>query len=112
VSELTWTFVRGEDDQERLTIAQGLGVDSHDPRLTVTLNDLPRSYSFSDVTAARRFQTDMEAFLLRSGWSFIEFSPERRAGAERRRAPRILGDRRRWWTDGMVTVKQFLDWGE
>jgi hypothetical protein len=54
----------------------------------------------------------MEAFLLKSGWSFVEFSPERRRGSERRRLPRLLGDRRRWWTDGMVTLKQFLDWGD
>jgi hypothetical protein len=112
MNEQTWTFVRGDEDAQRLTIGRGTGVEPPGARLTVTLDGSPRSYTFSDVTAAMRFQSDMEAFLLKSGWSFIEFSPERRRGAERRRLPRLLGDRGRWWTDGMVTLKQFLEWGD
>jgi hypothetical protein len=104
-----WTFVRGDRDAERLTIHRQTNVSPDGARLTVTVDRSPRSYAFPDLKAAKRFQSDMETFLLKSGWSFIEFSPERRAKLDRRRAPRRLGDRRRWWTDGMVTLKHFLE---
>src|SRR5438105_15214054 len=105
-----WTFVRGDDETERLTIERKTSSERDGAALTVTVDRSPRSYAFPDVAAAIRFQSDMEAFLLKSGWSFIEFSPERRANLDRRRSPRLLGDRRRWWTDGMVTLKHFLEW--
>jgi hypothetical protein len=109
VNEAMWTFVRGEDDSQRLTIRRAFEEGDESASLTVTLDGSTRSYNFPDVSAAMRFQADMEAFLLKSGWSFIEFAPERRSGSDRRRAPRLLPDRRRWWTDGMVTLKQFLE---
>jgi len=43
----------------------------------------------------------METFLLRTGWTFASFSPERRIPLDRRTFPRITSDRRRWWTDGV-----------
>jgi hypothetical protein len=109
VDELSWTFVRGDDDEERLTIARDPSAGPPSMRLIVTTNGAARSFEFPDLTAAERFQSDMEAFLVKSGWAFIEFSPEHRTGDDRRHFPR-LRERRRWWTDGMVTVKQFLDW--
>jgi hypothetical protein len=109
VNEATWTFVRGEDDGQRLTIRRASDDGGAHSYLTVTLDGSTRTYNFPDMTAAMRFQSDMEAFLLKSGWSFIEFAPDRRTGTDRRRAPRLLADRRRWWTDGMVTLKQFLE---
>jgi hypothetical protein len=68
--------------------------------LTVTGGDAPRSYFFPNLKSLVVFQSDMEAFLLKTGWSFEAFSPERRAGRDRRLFPRIDNDRRRWWTDG------------
>ena len=89
-----WTFSRAA---ERLTLRRQ---DTEDGMLlVVTENGTPRSYFFSDISRLTTFQVDMEAFLIGSGWSFVAFSPERRAGRDRRHFPRI-GDRRRWWTDG------------
>ena len=105
----TWTFVRGEDDEEQLTIVRV--VDGDRVTVTVTTAGTSRSMQFTSPEAARVFQADMEAFLIKTGWSFVRFSPERRTGADRGSAPRVR-DRRRWWTDGMITVKQFLDWDD
>jgi hypothetical protein len=41
----------------------------------------------------------MEAFLVRTGWSLADFTPDRRGGDDRRDLPREDNDRRRWWTD-------------
>lgn len=60
----------------------------------------PKAYRFSDTAALERFQQDMERMLLGTGWSFVGFSPERRAGRDRRGWPRLT-ERRRWWTDGV-----------
>ena len=67
--------------------------------LTIVDGGGPRSYRFGNMVALTNFQCDMEEMLLKTGWSFVHFSPEQRTGRERRRSPRILGDRRRWWTD-------------
>ena len=61
----------------------------------------PRSYQFEDVIALVRFQSDMEALPLKTGWSFNEFLPDRRSVADRRTWPRLT-ERRRWWTDGLL----------
>ncbi|MEQ1726909.1 MAG: hypothetical protein ABL982_00900 [Vicinamibacterales bacterium] len=71
--------------------------------LGVTGDGPPRSYFFDDLSKLERFQADFEKFLLGTGWSFLAFSPERRAGRERRHFGRLLTDRRRWWTDGAQT---------
>ena len=102
----TWTFVRGEDDEERLTIVRV--TDDSRATITVTTNGAARVVHFSDIDAARRFQSDMEKLLLNTGWSFVAFSPERRTGRTGGTPPGV-SDRRRWWTDGMVTAKRFLD---
>jgi hypothetical protein len=65
--------------------------------------ELPRTYPFKDITSLINFQCDMEALLLNTGWSFVQFSPEQRTGLERRKWPRDA-DRRRWWTDGVPLV--------
>ena len=62
-----------------------------------------RSYYFADIVPLVRFQDDMEAFLLQTGWSFAGFSPDRRTGRDRRTFPRLT-ERRRWWTDGPGTT--------
>jgi hypothetical protein len=43
----------------------------------------------------------MEHFLIKTGWSLEQFSPDRRTGQDRRGFPRVDVDRRRWWTDGL-----------
>jgi len=65
----------------------------------MTTDGPPHSYFFGDFSKLVVFQSDMEAFLLKTGWSFVAFAPERRLGIDRRGWPR-LDERRRWWTDG------------
>jgi hypothetical protein len=60
----------------------------------------PRTIHFSTLERLVQFQADMETLLLRTGWSFSEFSPEQRSGRERRGFPR-MAERRRWWTDSV-----------
>jgi len=102
--ELAWRFERQGQRLEIRRAEATAGV-----RLEVTVNGSPRSYPFADLAAAIRFQSDMEDFLLKTGWSFVEFAPERRTGRDRRDFPR-LSERRRWWTDGMTTLKKIV-WG-
>jgi hypothetical protein len=102
VTDWTWTFTRGDQrlDVKRRETAGGMV-------LVVTEDTIPHSYFFPDVTALIRFQSDMEEFLLKTGWSFAEFSPEQRSGRDRRHFPR-LSERRRWWTDGIQTLRRAL----
>lgn len=51
----------------------------------------------------------MEAFLHRTGWRLLEYSPERRRLHDRRSFPR-LEERRRWWTDPEERAK--VVWGD
>jgi len=106
VETWTWTFERNAD---RLDIRRSAVDADGSVRLIVTVDGSPRSYPFNDLPAAIRFQSDMEDFLLKTGWSFVQFVPERRTGRDRRDFPR-LSERRRWWTDGMTTLKRLV-WG-
>jgi hypothetical protein len=90
-----WTFVKAEN---RLEVCRQESSDG--AVLVITENTASRSYKFQTAAALGRCQADMEKFLLRTGWTFLEFSPDRRTGRERRRFPRLL-ERRRWWTDGL-----------
>ena len=97
-----WLF--GRDDQE--VKIERVGEKDDDLALVITANDdPPRRYAFSDLVALMRFQTDMEEFLVTTGWSLQEFSPERRGGRDRRTFPRI-NERRRWWTDALHRARQ------
>jgi hypothetical protein len=90
-----WTFRRRS---QRLTVQQ----QRHEGGgflLLVVEDGQPRSYTFSDFQRLVAFQSDMEAFLIRTGWLLDAFTPERRGGRDRRRMPRTEIDRRRWWTD-------------
>jgi hypothetical protein len=96
VSNPCWVFTRG---QERLELHRDETVDG--PFLVIEKTGAPpRTYQFKDITTLINFQCDMEALLLNTGWSFVQFSPEQRTGLERRKWPR-MADRRRWWTDGV-----------
>ena len=96
VRDATWVFERAgqrielqrqETDTGALLMISGAGA--------------PRSYQFNHVFALVRFQSDLEALLLKTGWSFNEFLPDRRSVADRRTWPRLT-ERRRWWTDGLL----------
>lgn len=90
-----WTFVRGE---ERLGLSRE---ETHTGvNLIVVGAGSLRTIHFSTLGRLAQFQADMETLLLRTGWSFSEFSPERRSGTERRGFPRTA-ERRRWWTDSV-----------
>jgi hypothetical protein len=97
-----WLFGR---DSQTVKIER-LGDGDDDLTLVITANDdPPRRYAFPDLVALTRFQADMEEFLVTTGWSLIEFYPERRSGRDRRTFPRIA-ERRRWWTDAMRRAKR------
>lgn len=90
-----WTFARGE---ELLTISRE--VTEEGIMLVVSGHGTPRSYFFRDADRLDVFQRDMEMLLLKTGWTFRVYAPDRRAGGDRRGFPRRNNDRRRWWTDG------------
>ena len=90
-----WTFVRGD---ETLTITRQTAEDGI--LLVVAGDGAPRSYFFKELGRLDIFQRDMETLLLKTGWTFSVYSPDRRRGRDRRGWPRRANDRRRWWTDG------------
>lgn len=92
-----WTFVRGD---EKLTITRQ---NAEEGVLLVVAGDgAPRSYFFKELARLEIFQRDMETLLLKTGWSFSVYAPDRRRGRDRRGWPRRANDRRRWWTDGQT----------
>ena len=95
MDEQVWTFTRGA---EHLEIRRNAATDGF--LLGVIGDGTPRSYRFAELEKLEQFQADFEKFLVATGWGFIAFAPERRAGRERRHFSRLLTDRRRWWTDG------------
>lgn len=92
----TWTF----DRQGERLIVQRDTRDGTSCALIVTAEGLSRTLEFPELAALVRFQTDMDTFLLRTGWLLMNYAPDRRR-RDRRRFPRVTNDRRRWWTDGV-----------
>jgi hypothetical protein len=88
-----WTFQRKDD---RFTIHRRAGESGFE--LLVNDNGRERTYRFGEFDRLVICQSDMETFLVRTGWSLADFTPDRRR-ADRRRFPRVSPDRRRWWTD-------------
>ena len=88
-----WTFQRNDD---RFTIQRHASEDGFE--LLVSDKDGKRAFRFRDIERLVMCQSDMETFLVRTGWSLADFSPDRRV-ADRRLFPRVSPDRRRWWTD-------------
>jgi hypothetical protein len=88
-----WTFQRRDD---RVTIRRDAADDGFE--LLVSDNGRLRTFRFPEFERLVVFQSDMEAFLVRTGWSLADFTPDRRR-ADRRAFPRVTTDRRRWWTD-------------
>jgi hypothetical protein len=99
MDDCVWTFRRRAEQLSLRREETPSGVN-----LVVVENGTARSFGFSDVERLIAFQSDMEAFLIRTGWTFIAFAPDRRTGRDRRRMPRMT-ERRRWWTD---TVEKSL----
>jgi hypothetical protein len=94
VQQTSWIFIRGS---ERLEITR----ERDDRAMLVVAGDgAPRSYFFRDLNRLEIFQRDMETLLLKTGWTFQAYAPDRRTGQDRRGWPRRSNDRRRWWTDG------------
>ena len=93
-----WSFSRKD---EQLEIRRGSTADG--VLLNVTGDGPPRTYFFDSESRLEQFQSDFEKLLIGTGWLLLGFSPERRAGQERRHFSRLLTDRRRWWTDGLRT---------
>ncbi|SRR5689334_1937695 len=91
----TWTFQRRDD---RLTIERRRAEDGTF-QLFIVESGRPRSFAFTDFERLVLFQSDMESFLVRTGWTLASFAPDRRTGGDRRQFPRVHPDRRRWWTD-------------
>jgi hypothetical protein len=101
VDEYVWTYARGT---QRLEIRRRETGDGH--LLVVTGGDSPSSTTFRDMAALVEQQIRFEGFLIKDGWSFIGFVPERRTHADRRNAPRPTPDRRRWWSDAEFRRRQ------
>lgn len=96
-----WTFERAA---ERLIVrrrtepaAFAIEIESSD--------GVPRVHRFEEEDKFLAFQNDLQYMLVHSGWTLLEFEPDRRAGRDRRGFPRKHNDRRRWWTDGTQEVK-------
>jgi hypothetical protein len=96
-----WTFVKAD---HRLEVTRQ-DTDEGAVLMITESTGGSRSYKFQSRTALIRCQADMEKFLLRTGWTFLGFSPDSRTGRERRRFPRLL-ERRRWWTDGLLPPRR------
>ncbi len=94
--EPAWTFHRGG---QRLTLQRRETDEGLE--LLVTVDGALRTHRFFELAALVKFQSDTEQFLLKTGWSFEQFSPDRRTGRDCRTFPRVDADRRRWWTDGL-----------
>ena len=95
VDQGVWIFTRGN---ERLEISRQVLDDGM--VLVIGGENTPRSYFFREEHRLESFQKDMETLLLKTGWTFVSYAPDRRAGRDRRGWPRRANDRRRWWTDG------------
>lgn len=88
---MLWTFGK---DKERISLGRR---SNSCVLIVVRARDEVREYRFADESALRIFQTDMEAFLMKTGWAQLKYFPERRGrDRDRRRLPR-LAERRRWW---------------
>jgi hypothetical protein len=96
VADGVWTFKK---DHAFLSLERL--VKSGKRVLMVRQSEGVRELAFEDLAALEDFQHTMETFLLRTGWTFASFSPERRTPLDRRTFPRMTSDRRRWWTDGI-----------
>jgi hypothetical protein len=86
-----WVFVRHEQRLELRRRQAPAG-----PMFEIDGDGPPRTYSFTSLDALTTFHRDMELFLIRTGWSLVGYSPERRVLRDRRKVLRTMApDRRR-----------------
>ena len=94
-----WTFLKGGDE---ITVEHA----AYEGRVTVTVRhdreidgDTVRVHHFPTESAADDFHANFDASLLKFGWVFIGYLPNRRHSIDH---PENTdpADRRRWWTDG------------
>jgi hypothetical protein len=86
----TWVFAR-ESTTIRVRRLPGL-------RLHIESSENnERTFTFDDLNQLSAFHSEFERHLVATGWSLVEFGPERRSGRDRRSAPRWTLDRRRSW---------------
>jgi len=96
-----WTFERAT---ERLIVRRRMELEAFE--LEIESSDgVPRVHRFEEEDKFLAFQDDLQYMLVHSGWTLVEFAPDRRTGRDRRGFPRKHTDRRRWWTDGTQAVK-------
>ena len=96
-----WTFERAA---ERLIVRRRTEPDAFNIEIESS-DGVPRVHRFDEEHQFLVFQSDLQYMLVHSGWTLVEFEPDRRKGRDRRGFPRKLNDRRRWWTDGAQAVK-------
>jgi len=102
-NQQVWTFER---EAERLIVRRRADSDSDSFAVEIESSDgVPRVHCFSEESKFLEFQNDLQYMLVHSGWTLLEFAPDRRKGRDRRGFPRVRNDRRRWWTDGAQPVK-------
>ena len=65
--------------------------------IVVRACDQMQEYRFPDASSLRVFQADMEAFLLKTGWTLLVLPGT--AGSRPGSGVFRLAERRRWWTD-------------
>jgi hypothetical protein len=101
VDEYVWTFARGDEwlEVRRRKTPDGCLFE-------VIGGDSPESIAFRDMAGLVAHQSRFESYLIRDGWSFVGFVPERRKQPERRLAPRPAEDRWRWWSSAEFRRRQ------
>ena len=77
---------------ERIEIRRSADVNATE--LIVLGPEGSRTVVFDSHPELVTYQTQFEAHLLGSGWSFVRFDPDRRCTSDRRRRPRGDADRR------------------
>jgi hypothetical protein len=87
--EFTWVFARAG---ERIEIRRSADVRA--AQLIVLGAEGSRTIDFESHPDLVAYQTQFEAHLIGSGWSFARFEPERRGRFDRRQRPRGDADRR------------------
>jgi hypothetical protein len=84
----TWVFARDTTTIRVLRLPEGrLQIESSEGQT--------REFSFPDLDELTAFHLGFEQHLVATGWSLVEFSPERRSGRDRRAQSRGGRDRRR-----------------
>src|SRR6476646_9644116 len=78
-----WTFERGS---ERLIVRRRTEPDAFAIEIE-TGDGVPRAHRFEEEDQFLVFQSDLQYMLVHSGWTLVEFEPDRRKGRDRRGFP-------------------------